>query len=754
MQHRDRTLPQRQRARHDALEFPMNSGGDIRRRHFARRLLCPYPALTILGGALLCAPAAAPSDGRLEEIVVTAQKRGVVENSQDVPLAIYGYSGDTIERAQVTNLADLGQLAPAADLPPVAPIRGFANFTIRGMGTIGTVITEDPTVSIVLNNVPLGISAGGVLDLYDLESAEVLAGPQGTLFGRNTTGGAVLMRTARPGGETTARIDVGAGNFGNLELGGIAETATEDGGVAVRIALRYQENDDIFGNRAGPDVGEREMFIIRPTLRFAPSERLTVDLVAEYGRDEGDGPAARNIFDRRSLTSQQGSIPPADDFELSLNSPNTSASEWLHTVAELNYPVGAGVLTSITGYRQFEQVSEVDADGTELSIFNFNPFIDHDQMSQEVRWSGSLSDRFNLTTGAYLFFQQIDYRERRVILDGAVKPALQSKQKTAQQALFAQGAFDLSDGLALLAGLRYTNEKKEIAVSSFTCSFDFSTCPVDQDLDDSWGNLSGKLGLNRTVSEDWLVWASWTRGYRSGGFNGRNPNPQTPAGPFDEETVDAFEIGSKLDFANGRGRLNIAAYYNDFDDLQRTILNAANLQTVENAASATISGFEIDFAYSLGEHLRLYSGLTHVDAQYEQFLGFDVDFPGDGISDPERAKNLDFFNVAKWQAAATLAWEGMLLNFMGGESHLNLRAGFSWKDEFPSNIRNVIIYDEIFIANASASLRLPGDRLTITLYGRNLTQEQYGQGAAATSLFFVDFIAPPREWGVRLSCDL
>ena len=96
----------------------------------------------------------------------------------------------------------------------------------------------------------------------------------------------------------------------------------------------------------------------------------------------------------------------------------------------------------------------------------------------------------------------------------------------------------------------------------------------------------------------------------------------------------------------------------------------------------------------------------------------------------------------------------MPLNFMGGESHLNLRAGFSWKDEFPSNIRNVIIYDEIFIANASASLRLPGDRLTITLYGRNLTEEQYGQGAAATSLFFVDFIAPPREWGVRLSYDL
>ena len=172
-----------------------------------------------------------------------------------------------------------------------------------------------------------------------------------------------------------------------------------------------------------------------------------------------------------------------------------------------------------------------------------------------------------------------------------------------------------------------------MVISSFTCSFAFSSCPVDQDLNASWNNLGGKLGLNWAVSDDGLVWASWTRGYRSGGFNGRNPNPQTPAGPFGEETVDAFEVGSKL-----------------------------------------------DFAYSLTNHLRLYSGIAHV--------------------------------------------------------------------------RNIIIYDEILIANASASLRLPGDKLTLTLYGRNLSEEQYGQGAAATSLFFVDFIASPREWGIRLSYDL
>ena len=735
----NRVQPSLQRilARHTATRSPFLS----------RRL----PA-ALLAAAVSAGVQAQPG-GKLEEIVVTAQKRGVVENAQDVPIAIYGFSGDTIDKAQVMDLADLGQLVPAADLPPVAPIRGFANFNIRGMGTIGTVITEDPTVSIVVNNVPLGISAGGVLDIYDLESAEVLAGPQGTLFGRNTTGGAVLLRTRRPSGESGGRVEVGAGNFGHLEIAATVEGANQAGTVAGRLAARYQENDDIFDNRAGPDVGEREMYMLRPSLRFQPSEALQIDLVAEFGEDEGDGPAARNIFDSRSLVSQLGSVPPSDEFELSLNNPNTNDSEWMHLVAEINYELAGGVLTSITGYREFEQVNEVDSDGTELSIFNFNPIIDHDQMSQELRWSGPVAEALNLTTGVYLFSQEIDYRERRVIFDGALTPALQSNQKTDQWAVFAQATYDISDDLALLAGLRYTDEEKEIVASSFTCSFDFSSCPVDQDLDDSWSNLGGKLGLNWTLSDDWLAWISWTRGYRSGGFNGRNPNPQTPAGPFDEETVDAFEIGSKIDFADGRGRLNVAAYWNEFDDLQRTILNADNLQTVENAASATISGFEVDFAFSLSDYWRLYSGVAFVDADYDEFFGLDADFPGDGIPDPQAAAKLDFFNVAEWQASATLAWEEVPVTVFGGESYLNLRAGFFWKDEFPSNIRNVIIYDEILVANASASLRLPGGRTTMTLYGRNLTDEQYGQGAAATGLFFVDFIAPPREWGVRVAFD-
>jgi len=686
---------------------------------------------------------------RLEEVVVTAQKRGIVENAQDVPIAIYGFSGDMLDRALVNDLADLGQLVPAADLPPVSPIRGYANFNIRGMGTIGTVTTEDPTVSLVIDGMPLGIAAGGVLDVYDLESAEVLAGPQGTLFGRNSTGGAVVMRTRRASGETGGRLDAGVAEFGHLELAGALETASDDGALAGRLAFRYQENDDIFDNVAGPDVGEREFYMVRPSLRWRPSDALTVDVVAEFGKDEGDGPAARNIFDERSTVSQSGFVPPAHRFDLALNNPNTNDLEWSHFIAEVNWEVAGGVFTSVTGAREMEQVNEVDSDGSALSIFNFNPFIDQEQFSQELRWSGPVSDRLNLTSGVYFFSQELDYKERRVIFDGAVTPALNSQQEHDQWAVFSQGTFDINDTVSLLVGLRYTEENKEIQVASFgSCDFEFTSCTFDQDLDESWENLGAKLGVNVRLSDDWLAWASWTRGFRSGGFNGRNPNPQTPAGPFEEETVDAFEVGSKLTFLDGAARLNAAVYYNEFDDLQRTILNADNLQTVENAAAATISGAEIDLAWSATEKLTFFGGFAYVDAEYDEFNGLDVDFVADGIPDPDRAKDLDFFNVAKYSASGSVEYDGIDL---GGAGTLALRASAYWKDEFPSNIRNFIIYDEILVAKASATLHLPGDRLQLTVYGENLTNEQYGQGAAATGLFFVDFIAPPRIYGARVT---
>ncbi len=686
---------------------------------------------------------------RLEEVVVTAQKRGIVENAQDVPVAIYGFSGDMLDRALVTDLADLGQLVPAADLPPTSPIRGYANFNIRGMGTIGTVTTEDPTVSLVVDGMPLGIAAGGVLNVYDLESVEVLAGPQGTLFGRNTTGGAVVMRTRRASGETGGRLDAGIATFGHLEVAGALETASEDGALAGRLAFQYKENDDIFDNVAGPDVGESEFYMVRPSVRWRPADSVTVDVVAEFGKDEGDGPAARNIFDERTTVSQSGFVPPEHKFDLALNNPNTNDLEWSHIIAEVNWEVAGGVFTSVTGTREMEQVNEVDSDGSALSIFNFNPFIDQEQFSQELRWSGPIGSSLNLTTGAYFFSQELDYKERRVIFGGAATPALRSQQEHDQWALFAQGTLDLTDRLQLLAGLRYTEETKEIQVASFgNCDFEFTSCTFDQDLDETWDNVGAKLGLNFRLNDDWLTWVSWTRGFRSGGFNGRNPNPQTPAGPFDEETVDAFEVGSKLTFLDGAGRLNAAIYYNEFDDLQRTILNADNLQTVENAAAATISGAELDVAWSATEHLTFFGGFAYVDADYDEFNGLDVDFPADGIPDPERAAELDFFNVAKYSASGAVEYGGLDL---GGAGMLDLRASVYWKDEFPSNIRNYIIYDEIFVAQASATLHLPGDRLQLTVYGENLTNEQYGQGAAATGLFFVDFIAPPRIYGARVT---
>ncbi|MFT6286121.1 MAG: iron complex outermembrane receptor protein [Alcanivorax sp.] len=717
----------------------------------AQLLLASSSALLLAGVAQVAVAQPSSSSGKLEEVVVTAQKRGVVENAQDVPIAIYGFSADTLDKAMVYSMADLGLLVPAADLPPTAPIIGFANFTIRGMGTIGTLMTEDPTVSVVVDSMPLGISAGGVLDIYDLESAEVLAGPQGTLFGRNSTGGAVVLRTRRASGEPGGnRVDVGVGNFGHQEIAAALETATDDGAFAGRLAFQYKENGDIFDNVAGEDIGEREFYIVRPSVRWNPADSVTVDLVAEFGKDQGDGPASRNIYDERTRVTADGFVPPRDDFDLALNTTPTNDMEWSHLIAEVNWEVAGGVLTSVTGLRGLEQDSLVDTDGSSLSIFDFNPFIDQEQFSQEIRWSGMVGESLNLTTGAYFFSQELDYKERRVIFGGAVTPALTAEQNHDQWAFFAQGTYDINSSVALIAGLRYTQESKDIEVASFgNCDFEFTNCTIDQDLDETWDNVGAKLGVNWRVSDDLLTWMSWTRSFRSGGFNGRNGSPELSAGPFDEETVDAFELGSKWEFLDGAARLNAALYRNEYDDLQRTVLGADNLQTIDNAAAATISGAELDFAWSATDQLTIYGGFSYVDADYDEFDNFEpnIFFPPDD-SRPDSAEDLDFFNVAKYTASGSVTYDGIDLGSMGS---LSLRAAGYWRDEFPADIRNYIIYDTTLLVQASATLRLPGDKLTLTLWGKNLTDEQFGQGAVPTSLFFVDFIAPPRTYGARLS---
>ena len=184
--------------------------------------------------------------------------------------------------------------------------------------------------------------------------------------------------------------------------------------------------------------------------------------------------------------------------------------------------------------------------------------------------------------------------------------------------------------------------------------------------------------------------------------------------------------------------------------MQRTILGADNLQTVDNAAEATISGAELDFAWSATDQLTLRAGLSHVDADYDEFDNFAVNsFPADP-SRPSSATGLDFFNVAKLTANTSIAYDNIELGSLGS---LSLRAAAYWKDDFASNIRNYIIYDSTLLLQASATLRLPGDQLAVTLFGKNLANEQYGQGAAATSLFFVDFIAPPRSYGARITYD-
>ncbi|MBL4671296.1 MAG: TonB-dependent receptor [Arenicella sp.] len=704
----------------------------------------------------------------LEEVVVTAQKKGFGESVQDVPISISAFSGDQAEAMFAVNLTDIGLATPNASLTEIPTFPGVANFVIRGMGTVGQSIpSADPAVGVSIDGVALGTIYGVVTDLFDLEAIEVLRGPQGTLLGRNVTGGAVSIRTTRPGDEFVGKVRVGLGNFGKVE-GSVVLSGPLNDNWGAKLAVLTKDRDGYFdAPNIGGRIGESKTTLIRPAISYK-NDTFDATLILENGKIEADGLSAitfeadgQTILDpyerRISLQDQRGS----------------SELDWTQVTFEANADLWGGKATSILGYRELEQEGISDVDGFTGARFHFadGTGLEQDQSSLELRWSGQVSDRINLTTGIYLFDQEYTYSERRILVDAVDRRGVSTIEHSTQ-GVFAQADIVLNDNLSLIIGGRYTKEQKDAAIGVIgdpTAVGDCATVtpPLADDFpqaladcrpalidDEDWSNFTPKVGINWNLADDVLAFASFTRGFRSGGYNVRftdltfitSPdNPTSTPGPYNEESVDAFELGIKSKFLNGRVRLNASVFNNEFDDLQRTSLNAAGGQEILNAASGTISGFEIDTVIGLSENLVFQAGLGYTDASYDSFASAEAQT---GLS----ASELDFVLAPKttFSAAATYDWN------IGAESFISGRLAYAFVDDSVSDDFNTVrneAYDFI-----DASLTYNSDTgLKVSLYGKNITDEVYydfGTNFSSSALAVRSFwLTPPRTYGVEVTYE-
>lgn len=351
-----------------------------------------------------------------EEVVVTALKKAVSETVQDAPLAVTAYGANQIDALKVRDIKSLSFEMPNVSLEDIGTTRGTANFSIRGLGINSSIPSIDPTVGVFVDGIYLGINSGVVFDIFDLEAIEVLRGPQGLLFGRNVTGGAVLLRTKRPSEEleVSAKVAVETG-LNTYLMGSVSGPIVEDA-VAAKIAVYYNNDDGWFRNQFNDEsFGKAETFVVRPAVLFTPSDELDIVIRFEHGESEGDGPAAQNrggafvSFDR-------------DTFGFSIDETGSYDNEWNQLVAELNWDVafGDGVITNIFGWREYSSMTLGDIDATPVFLFHAPAQIEQDQISNEIRYAGRFFDRLDITAGFYYFTQDIEYQETRNIAFGTV----------------------------------------------------------------------------------------------------------------------------------------------------------------------------------------------------------------------------------------------------------------------------------------------------------------------------------------------
>lgn len=698
-------------------------------------------------------------DALTDEIVVTATKKSDAENVQDVPIAVTAFNGDTLEVLKVRSLESLTFSAPNVSLDDIGTTRGTANFSIRGLGVNSSIPSIDPTVGVFVDGVYLGLNSGVVFDLFDLDSVEVLRGPQGILFGRNTTGGAVLINTGNPTDEfeykarvaVESPLDDDRGGINSFIQGTVSGPIIE-GRLNGKLGGYFNGDSGYFNNLAtGDNHGEAQTWIGRGALEFLPSDNVTILAKGEYFTSEGDGPSAQN----RGLYDREG-------FDFAVDNEGFYDTTAYTGSIKLDWDValGDGTITNIFGYRDFSSATDSDIDATSLFLFHSTTELEQDQISNELRYTGTFG-RAEVTTGLFYFDQSVAYTEVRDL------PPLSpltfyggGAQDHTVLGIFGAVDFSVTDQFILNLGLRYSDEEKDAAITYVRprpmCSVVDGTCPttgVNPFIpienngftdSDSWSNFSPRVGFQYFPNDNTQFYGSWSRGYRSGGYNFRITAPAAfeaifpPGTPraFDEEQVDSFELGAKLESDDRRWQLNAAIFETGIQDMQRELNlsdpTAGVLQTIINTADATIRGFEVDGRFRLVDSVLLTGNLGVIHADYDEVL-FDISSDGNvDLADLELALP----RVPDLTYGFGIIHEADL----GDAGALTSRLDFQYRDEFAYTDNNFGWVQSANMLNGNIAWDTPMDGVTLSFYARNLLDEV--QVGGDTQLPFGGAVAP------------
>ncbi|HJT41830.1 MAG TPA: TonB-dependent receptor [Sphingobium sp.] len=760
------------------------------------------------------AAAATAAEEEGAAIFVTARRRE--ENAQDVPVALSVVGGDLFEQRGDYTLAAVQQVAPSLQLFSFNPRN--TNINIRGLGS-NVALTNDGLengVGVYVDDVYYGRVGASQFDLVDLDRIEVLRGPQGTLFGKNTTAGAINITTRQPEFTLGGQAEATLGNYGFHQVRGSVTGPISDQ-AAFRLSVADTHRDGFLRNLYnGRHVHDYDNFTARGQLLLKPSDTLSIRLIGDYGKQTlnccvrlpstvftryDDGNLIANNFSQR--VARLGYTPlPTDPFARRVDADahfQANMNQW-GVSGKADWDLGAVTLTSVTAYRKWNWHPANDADTTSLSVNTLAQQANKQrQFSQELRLASNGDTRLSYVVGAYYFWQIINGfgasgygpaapawffpNADPVVSNAAVNGFVArstSNPETKSYALFGQTSYALvPDSLSLTIGLRYTHEKKQGSFNQWWAEGnDLSTLTAAQRTaaitlrnglnpvtsystgftDDS---LSGLVTLSYKVTPDVLVYASYSRGNKSGGLNLTNiPAGVTPN--VGGEKVDNYEAGLKSTLLGGKATLNAAAFWTDIFDYQTAIVEqvagtASTRNYITNIPHARARGFEVDSALALSRNVHLNASLAYTDAYYVDFRNGPTPVealnPTTGGSPISDLSGKSLSGVPSWSWSAGGDFAIPLGDTTLGAAEFYGRADYNWRSSYYTAVSDsrYSLVPSWGGANARIGFRTEDGIIDLSIWAKNLFDKNYVDTLSVANTGQVTAtVGDPRTIGVTL----
>lgn len=738
--------------------------------------LLPLSVSAVSGLAQVSAPA-------LEEVIVTAQKRA--ESLQDTPVSMSAFSSTALEALGALKVSDIAEHTPNLNIAANTISNSGMAVGIRGLQTNDAGLATDSRVGIYLDGVYLARIGSALFDVVDIQQIEVLRGPQGTLWGKNTTGGSINIATVKPAGQFGLRQEFNIGNYNYWRSHTTVDTG-EWRGLSAKLAFdRSQRDGDVKNlSRSSDTIGEMDNEAYAIALRWHANSELVVDYSYERHNRDGYGPSLQLSGVNSDLASSPvaqlsgpgGTTLIENPFYVAAQHTSRRMSKAIAVNARkenvdlaghnltVSYDLGQAELKSITGFRTYDGKKPADLDGWSYAVplFEAQNFDAQKQWSQEFQLSGSMMDeRTTYVMGLFYFDEETSVANPQTFLYGlgyasggepvltSIRSDLRYKTDNQSAAAYTQLSYTppvLDDRLRITGGLRYTRDTKEVALLS-----------INTVGKKSWSSLNPSLTVDYQLYDDTNVYAKVSTGYNAGMFNIRAVTPDAFREPVDEENLINYEAGFKSEWLGRRLRINGALFIMDFEDMHvnQFVAGAGGATSMlKNAGEARIKGVELELTARLTPAMQLSAGWGHTDFNYREFIT-DVD--------EIAGTNVDAAGIAKpvmaprnsWNAAIDYSFQPTRLGVVSAR----IDATYTGAQMFHPFDNDYTKAESRSLVNARISIdEVPlskGD-LRLSLWGKNLTNEEYRVngidfGVDSGSLGFAGVIyGPLRSYGVDI----